>query len=92
MLQAINEAVSFIRHQIKEVPETAVILGSGLGNIVDHLKVECTIDYEAIQQSSEIVCRYLDMRGVQFGRSAPTHNPSDISLTSGKFVYICIFA
>ena len=41
MLQAINEAVSYIREQVKEVPETAIILGSGLGNIVDHLQVDC---------------------------------------------------
>ena len=48
MLQAINEAVSFIKEQIKETPDTAIILGSGLGKIVDHIRVECTVDYEAI--------------------------------------------
>lgn len=48
MLQAINEAVSFIREQIRETPETAIILGSGLGNIVDHLEVECVVEYESI--------------------------------------------
>ena len=48
MLQAINEAVSFIRKQVKDPPSTAIILGSGLGQIVDHLDVECTIDYESI--------------------------------------------
>ncbi len=48
MLKAINEAVSFIREQIKETPETAVILGTGLGKIVDHLSVDCAIDYSTI--------------------------------------------
>jgi purine-nucleoside phosphorylase len=48
MLQEINEAVSFIREQIDGIPETAIILGSGLGNIVDHVRVECTVDYESI--------------------------------------------
>jgi len=48
MLQAINEAVSYIRKQIKGTPETAIILGSGLGSIVDHIQVECTVDYESI--------------------------------------------
>jgi purine-nucleoside phosphorylase len=48
MLQAINEAVSFIREHIRETPETAIILGSGLGTIVDHLEVECVVDYESI--------------------------------------------
>jgi len=48
MLTAINEAVSFIREKIKETPETAIILGTGLGNIVDHLEVECEVDYKTI--------------------------------------------
>jgi len=48
MLAAINEAVSFIKEKISDAPETAIILGSGLGKIVDHLEVECEIDYETI--------------------------------------------
>jgi len=48
MFRAINEAVSFIKEKISENPETAIILGSGLGKIVDHLEVECEIDYETI--------------------------------------------
>ena len=48
MLTAINEAVSYIREKISEAPETAIILGTGLGKIVDHLEVECEIDYESI--------------------------------------------
>ncbi len=43
MLQAINEAVSYIREKIKETPETAIILGSGLGGIVDHIEPECEV-------------------------------------------------
>lgn len=48
MLTAINEAVSFIQKRINQAPETAIILGSGLGKIVDHLQVECAIDYASI--------------------------------------------
>jgi len=48
MLTAIKEATSFIREKIKGAPQTAIILGSGLGKIVDHLEVECAIDYESI--------------------------------------------
>jgi len=48
MLTAINEAVSFIQKRIDQTPETAIILGSGLGKIVDHLEVECAIDYASI--------------------------------------------
>ena len=48
MLKAINEAVSFIKKHIKETPGTAIILGSGLGNIVDHMQVEHALDYQDI--------------------------------------------
>ena len=40
MLGAIKEAVSFIKERIHESPDTAIILGTGLGKIVDHLEVE----------------------------------------------------
>jgi purine-nucleoside phosphorylase len=48
MSQAINEAVSFIRKQIKDTPETAIILGSGLGGIVDQVREACVISYHSI--------------------------------------------
>jgi purine-nucleoside phosphorylase len=48
MLTAINEAVSYIKKRIDQTPETAIILGSGLGKIVDHLEVEEAIDYASI--------------------------------------------
>lgn len=48
MLKAIEEAVSFIRKQIPENPDTAIILGTGLGKIVDHLQIEHVVDYETI--------------------------------------------
>jgi len=48
MLSAIKEAVSYIRNQVQEIPETAIILGTGLGNIVDHLEVLRVIDYQEI--------------------------------------------
>jgi len=48
MLTAIKEAVSYIREKIPENIDTAIILGSGLGKIVDHLEVEHVVDYESI--------------------------------------------
>jgi purine-nucleoside phosphorylase len=48
MLTAIKEAVSYINEQIPESPDTAIILGSGLGKIVDHLEVEHVVDYASI--------------------------------------------
>jgi len=48
MLTAIKEAVSYIREKIHETPDTAIILGTGLGKIVDHLEVEHVVDYQSI--------------------------------------------
>ena len=48
MLTRIKEAVSFVREKIPETPDTAIILGTGLGGIVDHLDVQHTVDYESI--------------------------------------------
>jgi purine-nucleoside phosphorylase len=48
MLTAIKEAVSYIRERIPESPDTAIILGTGLGKIVDHLEVEQKVDYASI--------------------------------------------
>lgn len=48
MLTAIKEAVSYIRERIPESPDTAIILGTGLGKIVDHLEVEEVVDYKSI--------------------------------------------
>jgi len=53
MLQAINEAVSYIREKISGTPEVAIILGSGLGGIVDHMEEECSIAYEDIPHFPE---------------------------------------
>ncbi len=34
MLEAINETISYIKQQVKLVPDTAIILGTGLGDII----------------------------------------------------------
>lgn len=48
MLEAINETISFIRKQTDLQPETAIILGTGLGKIADEIKAEQIIPYEKI--------------------------------------------
>ena len=45
MIQAISEAVSFIRGKSSVQPETGVILGSGLGNVVDAIDIDVAIPY-----------------------------------------------
>ncbi|MEX0980501.1 MAG: purine-nucleoside phosphorylase [Bacteroidales bacterium] len=48
MLEAINETTSYIRGQTKLQPETAIILGTGLGGIADEIEAEVIIPYERI--------------------------------------------
>ena len=48
MLQMIEETASFIRAKVGDTPEIAIILGSGLGNLADHMDVSCEIDYHDI--------------------------------------------
>ena len=45
MITAIDEAVSFIRAKSSLQPEVGVILGSGLGNVVDAIEIETAIPY-----------------------------------------------
>jgi purine-nucleoside phosphorylase len=48
MVQAINEAVSYIRSKSRVEPQVGVILGSGLGNVVDAVEVDASIPYAEI--------------------------------------------
>ena len=45
MIQTINEAVTFIRGKSKIEPKVGIVLGSGLGNVVDGIDIESTIGY-----------------------------------------------
>jgi len=48
MLEIINETVSFIKEKTKFQPEVAIILGTGLGGLVDDIDVYMSLDYEQI--------------------------------------------
>ena len=48
MLNRIHETADFIKKQLKSVPDTAIILGTGLGQIVDLMDVAKEIDYKEI--------------------------------------------
>lgn len=48
MLQTINEAVSAIKAKSKIEPRVGIVLGSGLGNVVDAIQAETTIPYSDI--------------------------------------------
>lgn len=45
MVQAIDQAVSFIRSKTQIQPRVGVILGSGLGNVVDAVEIDASIPY-----------------------------------------------
>ncbi len=48
MLEAIKETISYIKQQVKETPDTAIILGTGLGEIADEIDIHHIIPYEDI--------------------------------------------
>ncbi len=48
MLQKIKETASYIGKRIKDKPEVAIILGSGLGGLVNEIDIEETISYAEI--------------------------------------------
>ena len=48
MVQAINEAVAYVRSKSSLQPKVGVILGSGLGNVVDAVDVDASIPYGEI--------------------------------------------
>ncbi|WP_243347587.1 purine-nucleoside phosphorylase [Parabacteroides sp. FAFU027] len=48
MLEIIEESASYLRSIIRSKPETAIILGSGLGELVDHIEDKQEISYEEI--------------------------------------------
>lgn len=48
MLQKINETAAFLREKMTGQPRTAIILGSGLGSLVDHITDRTYIPYAEI--------------------------------------------
>ncbi len=48
MLSAIDEAVAYVRSKSALQPEVGVILGSGLGNVVDAVEIDAAIPYGEI--------------------------------------------
>jgi purine-nucleoside phosphorylase len=48
MIQAIDEAVTFIRGKSSIEPRVGIVLGSGLGNVVDALDIDAAIPYSEI--------------------------------------------
>lgn len=47
-LQKIKDSAAYIRQQVGEMPDVAVILGTGLGELVDHITIAHQLDYKDI--------------------------------------------
>ncbi|WP_200974352.1 purine-nucleoside phosphorylase [Echinicola sp. 20G] len=47
-LEQIEEAVSYINQQVKDLPQVGIILGTGLGQLIEHIKIEQEIPYAKI--------------------------------------------
>ena len=48
MIEKIKETAEFLRNQVNSHPRIAIVLGSGLGGLVDYLKIEKEISYKDI--------------------------------------------
>ena len=48
LFDKIQESVAFIREKWNRIPHAGIILGTGLGPLVQRITVEATIDYESI--------------------------------------------
>ena len=47
-LERITETATYIRSRIEKAPRTAIILGTGLGELVNHITIHTAIPYEEI--------------------------------------------
>ena len=48
MIEKINQTADYIRSRVSSIPETAIILGTGLGALVDHIEDKKFIPYTEI--------------------------------------------
>jgi len=46
--QMLSDAVAFIKSKTKLTPQIGIILGTGLGSLVDGIEFDCAIDYDQI--------------------------------------------
>ena len=49
MLQEFNESVAFIQSRINTKPSVGIILGTGLGGLVNEIEIECGGDIGTVR-------------------------------------------
>lgn len=80
LLAQMDEACAFIRGQVKSQPRTAIVLGTGLGNLTTFVKDIREIDYSAIPYFPESTVES-HVGKLVFGKL----NNRDIVLMQGRF-------
>ena len=48
LIEKINEAASYLKSQFSQQPKVGIILGTGLGGLVNEINIEKSIDYKSI--------------------------------------------
>lgn len=48
MIEKINQTAAYIRSQVEQLPTLGIILGTGLGQLVDHIRIVKEIPYQEI--------------------------------------------
>ena len=48
LLKSVHDAVRVVRQTTEEMPEIGIILGTGLGNLAQKIKMVAELDYEKI--------------------------------------------
>lgn len=47
-LELINETANYIKTKVAKLPKTAIVLGTGLGELVNHIDIQVSIPYDEI--------------------------------------------
>ena len=56
MIQKIQQTADYIRSRVNEIPQTAIILGTGLGALVDHIEDKQYIAYSMSRKRRYLYC------------------------------------
>lgn len=82
MLEKIKESAAYLNKSITKAPKIAIVLGSGLGGLVDHLDIEIEIPYHKIPNFP--ISTVPGHKGsIIFGKM----NDIDVVVMAGRFHY-----
>ena len=64
MYSKILETANWIRSKMTTKPETAIILGTGLGAVVDHINIEIEIPYGSSFSAASYIKSYTEGKNI----------------------------